>query len=341
MKRILTAVLAAALAAGMMSGCGKKPAQRILYNVNLEKYVELGEYKGIPVDKSSDTFKEYYDDAIEEDVSAGGLYVKKTAGKIAEGDTVNIDYVGKKDGVAFEGGTADGYDLVIGSDSFIDGFEDGLIGVEIGSTVDLNLKVPDPYKNNPDLAGQPVVFTVKVNYVTTDEARKPEDYFSELGFKSLEEYTADVEERAVKDYLVDTVDANSEIKKYPEDDKELIYKQTKVQAENTVKNQYGMDLSAYLNAVGQSEEDFKKEAMESQVEPQMDIQMLIYALCDKEGITVTEQDKNAQLNEILNAYKSMGVTKEQVLEVYGEYYFEFAAMHEKALDFLYSSAKIS
>ena len=340
MKRILSGILLLALVAGVMSGCGKKPAKRILYNVNLEKYIELGEYKDIPVDKSSDTFKEYYDNVISADVSDNGLYVKKTAGKVESGDKTNIDYVGKKDGVAFEGGTANGYDLVIGSKSFIDGFEDGLIGAEIGSTVDLNLKFPESY-GEKSLAGQPVVFTVKVNYVTTEEQRKPEDYYAELGFESLEKYTSDVEERAVKNYLVAAVDANSEVKKYPEADTELIYNQTKVRVENSIKNQYGMELSAYLSAVGQTEEDFKKNALENQVEPEMAEQLLIYAVCDNEGITVSEKDKDAQLNETLNMYKGQGVTKEQVLEVYGEYYFEYEAMKEKALDFLYSNAKIS
>lgn len=328
-----------AVIAGVMSGCGK-PAKRLAYNVNLKKYVELGEYKGIPVDKSSETFKEYYNDVISGDVEANGLYVRKNEGKVAEGDTANIDYTGKKDGVAFEGGTDKGFDLEIGSGSFIDGFEEGLIGVEIGSTVNLNLTFPENYQEK-SLAGQPVVFTVKVNYVTTDEQRKPEEYYAELDFESLEAYTADVEERAVKNYLIDTLDANSEIKKYPKDDTDSIYNQTKTQFENSLKNQYGVELETYLSANGTTEEDFKKDLMENQVEPMMDMQMVVYAVCDNEEITVSEKETNAQLNKVLDAYKSQGVTKEQVLEVYGENFFEYAAMREKALDFLYSNAKIS
>ena len=80
-----------------------------------------------------------------------------------EGDTANIDSEGTKDGVAFAGGTAQGMDLELGSGRFIDGFEDGVIGMEIGEEKDLNLTFPDPYDNNPDLAGQPVVFHVKLN----------------------------------------------------------------------------------------------------------------------------------------------------------------------------------
>ena len=86
--------------------CGKNDA-RILYNDKLSKYVELGDYKNIPVDTKSDTFKEFYDEVISSDIYSNDLYVQKTEGEVADGDTVNIDYEGKKDGVAFDGSGAD------------------------------------------------------------------------------------------------------------------------------------------------------------------------------------------------------------------------------------------
>ena len=173
-----------------LTGCGEK--DRILYkSVNLNKFVELADYKNIKVDTTSDECKKVYDSVVAADVEDLDLYVQKTEGKVAKGDTANIDYGGKKDGVAFEGGTAKGHDLEIGSNSFIDGFEEGLIGVEIGSTVDLNLTFPENYQST-DLAGKDVVFTVKVNYVKTKEAQKPEEYFGKMGFKTVEEYNKDV-----------------------------------------------------------------------------------------------------------------------------------------------------
>ena len=107
-----------------------------------------------------------------------------------EGDTVNIDYKGMKDGVAFEGGTAQGYDLTLGSGSFIDGFEDGLIGAETGETRNLELKFPYRYKNNPDLAGQPVVFEVTVNkIVETVTPELTDEYAAENSdYATAEEY---------------------------------------------------------------------------------------------------------------------------------------------------------
>lgn len=128
-----------------------------------ETVVTLGEYKGL-------VLYEVESEAVAEEMQAilesYGEYiaVERTA---IEGDAVNINYVGKKDGVAFEGGTDDseeGHDLVLGSDSFIDGFEDGLIGTSAGQVIDLNLTFPEDY-GNEELAGQAVVFTVTVNAV--------------------------------------------------------------------------------------------------------------------------------------------------------------------------------
>lgn len=102
------------------------------------------------------------DDSAQTDTEDDTDGLDTTEGRaVEEGDTVAIDYVGKKDGVAFEGGTGS-YDLTIGSGAFIDGFEDGLIGHTIGETVDLNLTFPEDY-GSEDLAGQDVVFTVTIN----------------------------------------------------------------------------------------------------------------------------------------------------------------------------------
>ena len=90
--------------------------------------------------------------------------ITKKEGTVSNYDLVNIDYVGTKDGVEFDGGSAEGYILGIGTGTFIDGFEEGLIGVQTGQTVELSLTFPDTYSNT-DLAGQDVIFTVTVNYI--------------------------------------------------------------------------------------------------------------------------------------------------------------------------------
>lgn len=338
MKRIIC-VLLAMLTMVAFAGCWKK-AKRQLYNGKLSKYITLADYKGLKVDTKSDEFKEYYNNVISSDVSSNDLYVKKTEGTVANGDTANIDYTGKKDGVAFDGGTAEGYDLKIGSNSFIEGFETGLIGKKIGDTVDLNLTFPENY-NSAELAGKAVVFTVKINYVKTEEERKPEDYYSELGFKSLDKYTADVTERAVKNYLLDKVKSGSKIKEYPQTEIDTMYGSYKNILEQNLKSSYGVDFATYLTSNNMTEESFKEDLVKNQIKPAMDEQMVAYSILDNEKLGLKDEEINKKIDETVKSINNSQVTAETVKSYYGEYYFEYMTVSEKVADYLYKNAKIS
>ncbi len=341
MKRILSFILIICALACVVTGCGAAKKDRILFSdVKLSKAVELGEYKGIKVDTSSDKFKEFYDAVISADVESNDFYVKKSEGKVAKGDVANIDYEGKKDGVAFEGGTAKGYDLEIGSGSFIDGFEDGLIGVEIGKTVDLNLTFPENY-SSADLAGKAVVFTVKVNYVKTKEERKPEDYYSELKFDSLDAYKKDVTERAVKDYLIDNVVEGSKIKEYPENDVNTIYNASKKTVEINIKNQYGVDLATYLQYMSQTEADFKESMVTEQIKPMMDNFLVFYGILDNEELPFESKEIEAEISKTVKEIGNINVDADYLKQYYGEYYFEVMVVRDKVVEFMYENAKIS
>lgn len=217
MKKKLAVMLTMALAVSMLGGCGKEGKDNTttessttessvagstegstvadadvkpLKDWNMQEYVTLGEYKGLAVTISPK------EEVTEETINSLALSVYNGAmpadaegikdRKVALGDTVNIDYEGKKDGVAFEGGTAQGQQLGIGSGSFIEGFEEGLVDVMPGETVDLNLSFPEEYKNNPDLAGKAVVFTVTVNYIYPSDASEMKD--ETVAAMGLEEY---------------------------------------------------------------------------------------------------------------------------------------------------------
>lgn len=338
MKRIICCLLAALTVFGL-AGCGKK-TKRQLYNGKLSKYITLADYKGLKVDTKSDEFKECYNNVISSDVSANDLYVKKTEGTVANGDTANIDYTGKKDGVAFDGGTAAGYDLKIGSNSFIEGFETGLIGKKIGDTVDLNLTFPENY-NSAELAGKAVVFTVKINYVKTEEERKPEDYYSELGFKSLDKYTDDVTERAVKNYLLDKVKSGSKIKEYPQTEIDTMYGSYKNMLEQNLKSSYGVDFATYLTSNNMTEESFKENLVKNQIKPAMDEQMVAYSILDNEKLGLKDEEINKKIDETVKSINNSQVTAETVKNYYGEYYFEYMTVSEKVADYLYKNAKIS
>ena len=309
MKRISSLVLCILLLTVFAVGCGGK--DRELYaKTDLSKYVELGEYKGIKVDTTTDEFKEFLDSVIKSDIENNELYVKKTEGAVADGDTANIDYVGKKDGVAFEGGTAQGYDLKIGSNSFIDGFEDGLIGVNIGDTVDLNLTFPKNYQSK-ELAGAAVVFTVKVNYVTTTEPLDAKDYYSELGFKSLEKYNADVKKRAVKNYLYNEVVENSKVKDYPESEQKKLLTAVTEYFDNMYQQYYGADLETVLSSSGMTMEDFEKEMISNTISPMMEAQMVLYSIVDNEKIEIDAETVKNQV--VTNATLKEGSAVEEIV----------------------------
>ncbi|MBP3600168.1 MAG: FKBP-type peptidyl-prolyl cis-trans isomerase [Clostridia bacterium] len=337
MKRIISLILVVAFAALCLTGCGEK--DRILYkSVKLTKYVDLAEYKGIKIDASSDEFKKLYDEIIAGDVEDYDLYVRKTEGTVANGDTANIDYVGKKDGVAFEGGTASGYDLTIGSNSFIDGFETGLIGVEIGSTVDLNLTFPTNYQSS-DLAGKAVVFTVKVNYVKTTDPMSPEDYYKQINFKTLKEYEADVKDRAIKGNLLETVIDKSKVKDYPEEDIEIL-KNDLIKLFEKNLQYYGMTIDTYISQTGMTQEAFDKKFLDEQVYPLMNEQMVLYAILDKEKEEVTTEDVDNRIKEMIKEIGESEVTADQLKEYYGEYYFENMVVSEKVSKIIKGYAKI-
>ena len=337
MKRILAVVLTVCTLL-LLASCGKK--DRLMYaDSDLSKLVKLGDYKSISIDSSSKEFKEKYNEIIKSDVENNDLYSKKSEGKVANGDIANIDYVGKKDGVAFDGGTAQGYDLAIGSGSFIDGFEDGLIGVEIGNTVDLNLTFPKDYQNE-ELAGAKVVFTVTVNYVKCSEAMEPKDYFGDLGFKSLEEYEKDVKERTVDTLILKIITEKAEIKEYPKADAEFLQNEYTKLFEKQVQSYYGMSLDDFLSQNQMTKDEFNYSLLDEQIYPIMDQNMPLYAIIDKEGINITEKDVTEQINNSLKQYNDESITADKLKEYYGEYYFENLAVNQKALDAVKKYAKI-
>lgn len=259
------------------------------------------------------------------------LYDTYNEGTVQNGDVANIDYVGKKDGVAFEGGTDSGYDLTIGSNSFIEGFEEGLVGVAVGTTVDLNLKFPENY-GNEELNGAAVVFTVTVNSVKRPKA--PEDTYKHLGFKTLKVYEMDLKKRACNALIMDKLADEAKVTKYSDDDIDLLYETEKKQADEYYSSYYGMDFEAMLAQSGMTVAKYKKDY----IEPQSKEQMIFYYIFDKEEMTFTVDEINAKINEVVK--DNEGATAEKVKEVYGEHFFEYEVIREKVSEFLYKNAKI-
>ena len=177
---------------------------------NTADYIEkLADYKGLEYNKmDTDVTDAEIDERVKEFLK--NFPEKITDRAVKKGDTVNIDYIGKKDGVAFDGGTANGTDLTIGSGLFIPGFEDGLIDKKPGETVELNLKFPDDYKNSEELKGAKVVFTVKINYIAGDIPKELTDKLVKANteFKTTAEYKSDIKTK--KEFQFEILDEEKE-----------------------------------------------------------------------------------------------------------------------------------
>lgn len=315
MKRVLATLLATALAATALAGCGSKTtSEENLSNVDLEKYVtNLGEYKGMQLSGSAteitDEYVESYIDYMLENSKEPVAITEDRP--VQDGDVVNIDYVGTKDGVAFDGGTAQGYDLTIGSGTFIDGFEAGLVGASVGDTVDLDLTFPEDY-GAEDLAGQAVVFTVTINSIS--ELVRPEltdEYVQSMGMEdcqTVEEFYA-----AAKQALEDSANANlendlqtqaienlMEICEFSEEVPEDMFNYYKEQINANFVNSasaVGMELTDFVSQYyGMTEEQYNSEIETGALNSAR--QAIACALiAEKEGIEVTDEELNAKIEE--------------------------------------------
>lgn len=263
--RKLAAFLLAGVLALPLSGCGSKdPAY--LSGIDPNDYVEVGTYTDIPVSEAQPEVTDEYVESYIQYVLSSNQTTEEVTDRtdVESGDVVNIDYTGRKDGVEFDGGSATGYDLTIGSNSFIDGFEDGLIGHKVGETVDLNLTFPEDYSNK-DLAGQAVVFTVKINKISKRVTPELDDAFvasqniagvttveqyrnyvkNQLMQNAQQTYDQDVQSQIV-DYLLD----NSTFTKDPPTEMVSRYFDRYQEVLTQYAQQYGLDLDTYASLAG-------------------------------------------------------------------------------------------
>ncbi len=187
-------------------------------------YVELGDYMGLDIETTQyEATQDQYDEYIDNITSAAAKYETSDATVVEDGDRVNIDYVGKIDGEEFTGGSDTDYELVIGSDTFIDGFEDQLIGAKVGKETEVDVTFPDDYSST-DLAGKDAVFTVTVNAILNDEKTTPE-----------------YDDAFVKDYTDGEYTTTADYDEY-------IWESLKTQAENNTKSELSSNLEAAVYA---------------------------------------------------------------------------------------------
>ena len=292
---------------------------------NPADYIEkLADYKGLEYTKQDVSVT---DAEVDEKVKSFlEAYPEKITDRaVKKGDNVNIDFEGKKDGVAFDGGTAKGFNLKIGSNSFIPGFEDGLIGKKPGETVDLNLKFPDDYKNSEELKGAKVVFTVKINYIVGETPTELTDELVKANteFKTAAEYKADIrkkletiksaeEKENVQKELLEKVVTASSIKSVPEVAENKYYGQIMDYWKN-VAAKYGMELKDLVqNQLKLTEEKFEEE-VKKQAELSARILVVVRAIAEAEKINVSDEEYKTALNTY---YENSGANAAMDLDAY-------------------------
>ena len=313
--------------------------------------VKLGEYKGIEVvRKANKVTEEAIDARIEQERKRVARSVEVTDRALENGDNAELDYSGSVDGVKFEGGTAEHQHLVIGSGSFIPGFEEQMVGMAIGEERDLNVKFPEQY-HSEDLKGKDAVFHVKLHAITREELPELDDEFAAevSDFDTLAEYRADVAkkleeaakaqaEETARQSMIDTVIANAEIEiPAPMVESKL---DDMMQEMNWRMQQQGFSMEQYLQMLGQTQAQMR-DMYRSQAEIDLKGEMVIDEIIKAEGIEADEAD----VDKLLGSYASaMNQTIDQLKEQFSAEqmdYFKHRAQVSKTLDMLWENAKVT
>lgn len=314
----------------------------------VSEFIKLGQYKGVEVsiEKKEVTDADIQEviDLVLESIPSYEEITDRT--EVMEGDIANIDYEGLKDGVAFEGGTSQGYDLKIGSGQFIPGFEDQLVGAKVGEKVELNLTFPEDYQS-AELAGQAVVFKVTVNsikkevpstlteeFVKTNTGLDSIEAFKEDVRNYLEQQNEDAANYQIMNEVLTAIIKNSEIT-FPES---LINYYTAIYQNDMIDQaaSYNMKLTAYLEQDGKNEDTFNEDA-KLYAEEMASQELVIWAVIDAEKMDLTEDEYNEGVSKLATDYGYP--SKEEFLKIATEEDIRETLLIQKALEFIMDEAK--
>ncbi len=312
--------------------------------LDLSKYIQVTEeaYTGLELVQSDiNVTDEDVENRIQTLLTNAATTTSVKEGTVKDGDTVNIDFEGLVDGATFEGGSAQGYSLKIGSGKLIDGFESGLIGAQVASTVTLNLKFPDVYKNNPDLQGKDVVFNVTINSIEVTQTPALDETFVQANSscKTVDEYRAyirqELENSQKQQILLAQAIQNATYLDYPQsmmDD----YVKNMTQQQQLYANVSGMEFADYLEKVYQlTEEEFTARCQEMAKE-YIKQELLMRAIIEQQGLQLTDQEKQEGYTKYANNYQFD--SNEALIEYYGEDVIDDSLLMEKAIKYIVDNA---
>lgn len=316
--------------------------------VKASDYLTLADYKNLVIPASEVEYTEAELDADIEAVLENHKSLNKEAGTVKDGDTVNIDYIGTIDGVEFEGGNSNGSgsDLTIGSGTFIDDFEQQLIGYNVGDILNVEVTFPDDY-GAPELAGKDAVFEVTINGLY-----EVDDFTDEFVANKLGAYATTVngyyqylketnETEKLTSYIENFLKDNSTVIKYPKKFLKNLEATNRYADEQTYEymNQmyvqyYGQGYNSFEEYNGMSEEEYLANLVNRSQDDCKNV-LIDQAVLENEGISFSKDDVKAYINETYD-----GDQFDSMVEEYGLGYLAYEMMHDKVLEIVKENATI-
>ena len=326
----------------------------LVFTIPVLPEIKLGEYKGVKAEKEKlDITEEKLNEEIER-LRANAAKLKEVEEKTAAelNDVVNINFEGFIDGEAFEGGKAEGFDLTLGSKSFIDTFEEQITGHKKGDEFDVNVTFPENY-GAANLSGKPALFKVKVNSIKRkEEAELNDDLAKELGYDSLEDLKSKTKENLTKreENRIESDFRNKVVEKVVESvsievpeqlvQKEIQYRMSEFAQQLQMQ---GMSIEQYFEMTGQNAEKMRETLKES-AEKSIKAQLVLDEIAKVENISATDEDVNKEIEKMAEMY---GVEKDVILndvKKSGNYArfldnTKYQIKNRKTIDFLVDEAK--
>ena len=284
----------------------------VAVSVEVKPEVVLGEYKGLEIEAvPTEVSDEMIDNEIDKQRHLNARRINIDDRAAEEGDKVNIDFVGKVDGVAFDGGTAEDQELELGSGSFIPGFEEGIVGHEVGEAFDIEVSFPEDY-HSEELKGKDAVFSITLNSIAVEELPEVDDEFIKdiSEFDTVDEYKEDLKKQKAEeveanaknirmDRVLEAAAANAKVDVPDVMVKNAIDEQIR-NMDNNMRSQ-GIQLEQYLQMLGQSLDDFK-DSMRPDAEREVLKSLVLEAIVAAEKFEVTDDELEAYAREMSERY---------------------------------------
>ena len=281
-------------------------------SVDVKPEVEIKDYEGIEIeDPTMEVTDELIDSEVENERAMNARIINVDDRAVEEGDTVNIDFKGSLDGEYFDGGTAESQDLKVGSNTFISGFEEQLIGHEIGEEFDINVKFPEDY-HQKDLAEKDAKFEIKINSISYEELPELDDEFVKdiSEFDTLDEFKEDLRKKKEEEFKVNSkmekerraIDKIGEMV-----DTDIPEGMINAQIDDMIRNYdqtlraQGISFEDYIKMVGQSLDEFK-ETMKPEAEKTVKNDLALEALVKSENVEVSDEEVEEEVNKVVEEY---------------------------------------